>query len=272
MSETLYPHGYGTTLVTIDELFRRNHVEKMHPEYARRLRRWLIDQRGHIGIGGSWRSAGSQPNKPGFAPEGKSFHQYQTFASGIVAFAAVDLVARNPGNVHRSPTWAEVPAQGSEWAKKYGVHANVSTESWHLQPIEIDGFDSWKSAGSPDPASNYPINGDTGEVEMKIVNPPMRIHDSRTTAKLGDSSEVVVQVPQTGVTAAFVNITIVEPAKQGFATAWTGMGTRPNVSNVNYGAGETICNTSWVPLSPSGAFRVFVRSSCHVVVDLQAVA
>ena len=271
MSEIVYPHGYGTTLVTIDELFRRNHVEKMHPEYARRLRRWLIDQRGHIGIGGSWRDTGAQPDKPGFAPEGKSFHQYQRFASGIVAFAAVDLVARNPGGIHRSPNWSEVPAQGSDWAKKYGVHANVSSESWHLQAIEIDGFDSWKNAGSPDPTTNYPILGETGELDMKIVNPPIRVLDTRTAAKVSAGGEVVVKIPTVGATAAFVNITVTQADAQGYVTAWSGVGPKPNVSNVNFVAGETECNGSWVPLS-GGSFKVFAKSGCHLIVDLQATA
>lgn len=155
----MYPTGYGSTLVSIDDLFRHHHLDKMHPEYARRLRAWLIAQNGRIGIGGSWRA--TQPPKPGFAPEGKSFHQSQTFASGRVAFCAVDLVHVNPGKVHRSPRWEEVPRKGSAEAKLWGLHCNVTkpSEPWHIQPIEIDGYGGWVKGGRREPAANYPIQG-----------------------------------------------------------------------------------------------------------------
>lgn len=135
-------------MVGIDELFRRHHPDKMHPEFARRLREYLVAQGGRIGIGGSWRA--TQPAKPGFAPEGRSFHQSQQFASGRVAFCAVDLVHVNPGKVHRSPTWAEVPKQGTAEAKRWNLHCNVDGEPWHIQPIEIDGYGAWDSAGRKD--------------------------------------------------------------------------------------------------------------------------
>lgn len=135
-------------MVTLDELFRRHHPDKMHPEFARRLRLWIEAQGGRIGIGGSWRA--TQPSKPGFAPEGQSFHQSQTFASGRVAFCAVDLVHVNPGKVHRSPTWSEVPKQGSLDAQKWNLHCNVDNEPWHIQPIEIDGWGAWNRNGRRD--------------------------------------------------------------------------------------------------------------------------
>jgi hypothetical protein len=175
---TLYPTGYGRSLLDIDALFARHHVDKMHPEYARRLRAWIVAQGGHIGIGGSWRDTGSQPDKPGFAPEGKSFHQYQRFASGLVAFAAVDLVARNGDKIHRAPYWSEVPEQGGTEAAKWGVHCNIDkggnpgapgTESWHMQPIEIDGWATWMGDGSPDPVANYPLPTDPDPEEPDMA-------------------------------------------------------------------------------------------------------
>jgi peptidoglycan hydrolase-like protein with peptidoglycan-binding domain len=147
----MYPTGYGSMMVDIDELFRRHHVNKMHPEFARRLRAWLQSQNGRIGIGGSWRS--TQPAKPGFAPEGKSFHQSQTFSSGRIAFCAVDLVhVTGSGKKHRAPTWDEVPKKGSAEAKRWALHCNVTkpSEPWHIQPIEIDGYGGWVRGGKKD--------------------------------------------------------------------------------------------------------------------------
>lgn len=148
MADVLYPTGYGTTMVTMSQLKAR-HMNHMHPEFAARLFPWIEAQGGDIGIGGGHRTV--QPAKVGFAPPGKSFHQSQTFASGVSCYCAVDLVHVNPGKVHRSPTWAEVPAQGSAEADKWRVHCNVRGEPWHMQPIEIDGYDSWVKAGRLEP-------------------------------------------------------------------------------------------------------------------------
>lgn len=146
----MFPIGYGRRLVTLDEL-RAVHEPDMHPVFARSLWPWLIAQGGMVGIGGGVRD--EQPTGPTFAPPGRSFHERQRFASGIVAYCAVDLVARNGTDRHRAPTWAEVPAQGSPEAGWLGVHANVQRppEPWHLQPWNIDGYDRWVDDGRPDP-------------------------------------------------------------------------------------------------------------------------
>lgn len=108
---------------------------------------------------------------------------------------------------------------------------------------------------------------------MKIVNPPVRLLDTRNTGKrLHDGGTIVVPVGVAGARAAFVNITTVNPAKSGYVTAWNGGGARPNASNVNYGDTGVICNTSWVPVSPNGTISIYSHSAVDLVVDLQATA
>jgi len=198
---TLYPTGYSTTMVNIDELFRRHHLDKMHPEFARRLRAWLISKGGAIGIGGSWRE--TQPSKPGFAPEGQSFHQSQTFASGRVAFCAVDLVHVNPGKVHRSPSWAEVPKQGSLEAQKWSLHCNVDNEPWHIQPIEIDGWAGWVQAGRREPVTmgSSPITEPTPILVFAYPGTPVRLGSQ------GDAVKLVQAVVKTTVDGKFGSVT-----------------------------------------------------------------
>lgn len=140
---TLYPDGYGTAEVTLERMVAK-HGGKAHPEFWRRLTAWLISEGGRMGVGGGWRQ--TQPIKPGFAPPGMSFHETQVFASGFAGYAAVDLVHRQPGQVHRSPTWAE-----TESAKEFGLHTFVSGEPWHIQCIEMRGYQTWVNAGRPDP-------------------------------------------------------------------------------------------------------------------------
>lgn len=169
---TLYPDDYGTAEVTLQQM-KAKHGPKMHPEFARRFFAYIESQGGRMGVGGGWRAV--QPVKPGFAPPGKSFHESQTFASGITAYAAVDLVFRQPGQKHRAPTWAETDS-----AKDYALHTFVKGEPWHIQCIEMRGYGTWLAAGRPDPL-RVPIPGDTppppppttpGDDRMYLIPPP----------------------------------------------------------------------------------------------------
>ena len=139
----LYPDGYGTRMVTLEEMEVR-HGGKQHPEFARRFFAYMEHKGGALGVGGGWRS--TQPDKPGFAPDGKSFHQDQRYASGFVGYAAVDLVHVNPGKVHRSPTWDECAD-----APTFGLHTFITGEPWHIQCVEMRGWQTWVNAGRPDP-------------------------------------------------------------------------------------------------------------------------
>ncbi len=159
--ETLYPWGYQKSLVTFARLKELARIDLMEPEYADRLFSWINSRGGVIGIGGAHRTV--QPVGPTFAPGTKTFHMTQTMGDGTKFFMAVDLVARNGTNIHRAPRWDEVPKQGSGHAdiRDYGLHCNVSNESWHIQAMEIDGFDSWVNNGRPRPNSSFAIKGST---------------------------------------------------------------------------------------------------------------
>jgi len=153
MSETLYPIYYGTRMVTFDVLVKSFEAD-IHPEFARRGFNFILCQNGKFGIGEGNREY--QPDKPGFAPQGKSFHAKQKYPSGLF-YAAWDLVVANPGGRHRAPQWDDVPVQGSQEALDYGFHINNSNESWHGQGVPIDGYDSWVANGKQDLDYNYPI-------------------------------------------------------------------------------------------------------------------
>lgn len=150
------PYGYGTAYKSLSET-RNWLLNHHHPEYVRRICEWLSSKNGKIGVGGGWRADGTQPSKPGFAPEGKSFHQNQQYNDGFIGACAVDLVAVNGTDVHRAPLWSEVLRQGSAASRSWGLHCNIDSEPWHMQPIEIDGWQSWKNYGSLAPRLNYPL-------------------------------------------------------------------------------------------------------------------
>ena len=164
MTETMYPVGYGTARITMAESQRR-FSDGMEPEYARRLFSWLASQGGKFGIGSAWRPT---PSAVSLASKlGRSFHQTQRFFDSFEGFCAVDLVVYTSGGLHRAPSRTEALWQGSKAATQAGLHMNISDETWHMQPIEIDGWQSWVDAGRKRPKAGYQIP--TGGV---IVTPP----------------------------------------------------------------------------------------------------
>ncbi len=106
------------------------------------------------------------------------------------------------------------------------------------------------------------------DFEMKLVNPPTRVYDSRKDGGMFDNGET--RRIQTGhKDAVFVNVTVVAAEADGFLTLW-GDGARPDVSNVNYRGDDTIANSAWVPVDPTGAIQVYCYGKCHVLIDVQA--
>lgn len=185
MTETLYPWGYQKALVTMARLKQLARWDLLEPETGQRVEAFLRSRGGRMGIGGAVRFV--QPEKEGFAPPGKSFHELQMFHTRKNFYCAFDLVMRNGSSIHRAPRWDEVPRQGSghQDIKDYGVHCNVSGEPWHLQPIEIDGWQTWVDNGRPHPNGNFPIKGvvvpdkprtdpPLGSRTLKIAAPTMR--------------------------------------------------------------------------------------------------
>lgn len=184
---TLYPTGYGKRMVTMDEL-RQRFEPRMHPEFAARLFPFLEAQGGFMGIGGGFRATGGQPDKPGFAKEGQSMHQLQDFPSGRF-YAGLDMVVVNPGGKHRAPRWSEVPQQGSDAARRYGVHMNVGepgskgNEPWHCQPVELDGWDVWVRNGRPDLQYGYLTGTPLPPIPLPTFPPTVRRGDRGATVE-----------------------------------------------------------------------------------------
>lgn len=117
-----------------------------------------------------------------------------------------------------------------------------------------------------------PIPPLTPEMTMRLVDPPQRLLDTRQTRQPKDGETIYVQIPGSPK-AAFVNITIVNPAKGGFCSAFNPATGKPATSNVNFPPpGQAVCNTSWVACGGNGMIGVYVSASAHLIVDLQAVA
>jgi hypothetical protein len=70
--------------------------------------------------------------------------------------------------------------------------------------------------------------------------------------------------------AVAMNITVTQPAAAGYFTAWAVGGSQPLSSILNYAAGETVANTTIVPVVPGAGndFNLFSASTAHAVIDV----
>ena len=260
----LYPEAYGTKMTTLDSMIAK-HGDKMHPEFRRRFFAYIESKDGLLGVGGGFRV--TQPNKAGFAPPGKSFHQNQKFKSGITAYSAVDLVRLRPGGgVHMSPSWDDC-ADAPEWM----LHTFISGEPWHIQCIEMRGFQSWVSAGRKDPPlADLPSELLPGADMFQPIQ-PIRNSDTRGFGVKMEPGKAHTwglssAIPADAVAVA-LNVTVISPTKPGYLVVWPS-GPTPPTATVNFAPGEIINGSAIIGVK-NGKFNIKIAgSSAHVTVDV----
>lgn len=159
-------------------------------------------------------------------------------------------------------TWDawQFSADGNHRGKTYGASSS------HLD-LNIMREQAWVKYQMVPPMPDVPPITYSQEYEMKLVK-PVRLYDSRNVSlhSAGESRRIKVGSSE----AVFVNITVVDPQADGYLSVWSGGGNPPNISNVNFSRGQTIANSAWVPVADEH-IDIFTSSSCHVIVDLQAV-
>ncbi|MEO6156886.1 MAG: hypothetical protein ABIQ39_04565, partial [Ilumatobacteraceae bacterium] len=104
---------------------------------------------------------------------------------------------------------------------------------------------------------------------------PNRVVDTRVnlgTSKLIGGSPRRIQITgvggvPAGATAALVNVTATGAGAPGFLTLWN-CGVRPDVSTLNFLAGETVPNSASVPLDSTGGLCAYAWSTTDMVIDV----
>ncbi|MGY2746614.1 hypothetical protein [Arthrobacter sp. UYCu723] len=102
---------------------------------------------------------------------------------------------------------------------------------------------------------------------------PTRLLDTRTGSPVGADSAVsfagVNGIPAKVASVVF-NLTVTSPKAAGFATAYASGSPRPNASNLNFNAGQTLPNLVTVPVGADGKVTLFNRSSgsSHLIADV----
>jgi hypothetical protein len=292
--ELRVPFLYRSNYITLRELDEWLAVHMSRA--ARRRHLALLHAReGKLGVGSSWQRC-------------ESFHQYQKFMTALgtvvedaVAIDYVWIDGPDADDWHDGVPVGGVPIQGSQEAKKFGIHANVGTpgkpgfESWHGQPIEIDGWASATGNGTRpapiiDPIYSLPFEHDPylqevpkpTEETMHTLNKPIRVYDTRGPGrglyddgkgafKAGEKRDVKVST-DAAFEAVLVNITIISRSPAGYITAYGGMQADvPLASNNNWDQlGQVSPNTALVP-THDDHIHIFAHSEVHVIVDLQGV-
>ncbi|GAA3435223.1 hypothetical protein GCM10018954_048290 [Kutzneria kofuensis] len=105
---------------------------------------------------------------------------------------------------------------------------------------------------------------------------PTRLLDTREgTGAIGPGATLPLQVtgrnsiPASGVTAVQLNVTVTDPTATGFLSVFPSGTPLPNVSNLNFAAGDTVANSVLVPVGPDGRIDLYNRfGRVDVVVDI----
>ena len=77
-------------------------------------------------------------------------------------------------------------------------------------------------------------------------------------------------IPFGVATAVLMNITVTQPVAEGFFTAWAVGASQPLASVLNFVTGQTIANSTIIPVLPGGGndFILFTSATAHAVVDV----
>jgi hypothetical protein len=133
-----------------------------------------------------------------------------------------------------------------------------------------------------DPADNSATDTDTSPSLDLFTIAPCRVVDTRGGAPIGgpvlEGQETRVftvagncEIPQTAK-AVSINVTVTQPSAMGNVRLFPAGQAVPNVSTINYAAGQTRANNAIVVLDASGAMAAFVGqpagTTVHLIIDV----
>jgi beta-lactamase class A len=172
------------------------------------------------------------------------------FADGSEQPLASNLNQR-PGRI--TPNLAVVPV---------GASGKVRIYSSTAANVIVDILGRWYVAGDNERAGRF----------QQIT--PSRVFDSRSGRAVSANRAVSVAVrnvagiPRSGVAAVAVNVTVTDASDDGYWTIWPTGTKRPEASNLNTNRGDTIANTTLVPIGRDGSISIFGTGGGHVLVDV----
>lgn len=143
-----------------------------------------------------------------------------------------------------------------------GANANfytrVFTDGWATQVVPIDPI---RVLDTRDP---------------KLSGGLINANRDGTGRLIGGSTGTLLDISSrvTGATAAQMNVTVVNATAAGFVTIFSGAGTRPNASTINYAANAALSNFAQTVVATTSnpnihdVFGIFTSQTTHVIIDL----
>lgn len=97
---------------------------------------------------------------------------------------------------------------------------------------------------------------------------PQRVLDSRGGAMGQNYALSLASLVPGDAVAVAINLTATQAGAAGYLTAYPCGSTLPLVSNVNFGAGQTVPNSAVVPIGANRSICFFANTPTHIIVDL----
>ena len=175
---------------------------------------------------------------------------------------AVSLTAAGPST---DGYLAVGPCGTSSNGSTVNFTAGVSRGAMTVTPIAADGSVCVSNSGETDVIVDLQgaFVGGPGGAGFAPLATNRRLVDSRAT---GRSNEFTVATPP-GAAAVALNLTVVDATEPGWLRA-APCGVTTGVSNVNYGVGEAVAGSAFVPTSDQDTVCVQTSSAADVIVDL----
>ncbi len=154
---------------------------------------------------------------------------------------------------------------------------NLTVRCWGDGPIVGQGIDI--TVGDDEVPADVPVINYNGTAAYTALSPD-RILDTRfgtgaPTGKVAPGQSIDVQitgqggVPDTGVYAVVLNVTLAGATGPGFVTAHPTGTTRPTASNINVTAvGQNAPNSVIVPIGQDGKVTLYTSGGGHLIADV----
>lgn len=156
---------------------------------------------------------------------------------------------------------------------RYNYHGTIFYDE---TPFRSSDHDPVIVAFDTAPHSDMPDYNPVGPLRVFDTRPGQSPGAIRTVAKAkvsGDPglsvqfTDLAGAVPNAGVGAVSINVTVAGADVPGFVTVWS-CGARQVISSVNFGAGQTVANSVVTPVSDAGSVCFFSNTPVDIIVDI----
>ena len=155
-----------------------------------------------------------------------------------------------------------------------GTSARMVNWSFTVDPAAKTGV--MPAPTPPPPPAPAPTAVPSGGPTWLQTIAPVRVVDTRVnlgSAPFAATRTNEIQITgrlgiPAGVTAVVANVTVVSPSAAGYLTLWNCSSSRPDVSTLNFQAGEVVPNSATLPLDASGRLCGFGSADLQLVIDI----